>query len=185
MILLASLWLPILVAAVAVFFASSLIHMVFKWHQPDYGVLANEDQVGAALRAGSPAPGMYMLPHCKEMKDMGTPAMQEKFKQGPVGLLVLRAPGMPGMGKSLGQWFALNLVVAVIGAHLAGHSIPGADFHHIFHFAALVTFLTYGGGSIQSAIWMGMPWRAVLKDLLDALIYGLLSGLVFAWLWPH
>lgn len=57
------LWLPILVAAVLVFVVSSLIHMLFEWRNSDYRKLPNEDHVLAALRAGSPAPGQYVLPH--------------------------------------------------------------------------------------------------------------------------
>jgi len=34
-------------------------------------------------------------------------------------------------------------------------------------------------------IWMGKPWSSVIKDLADALIYGLLSAGVFGWLWPR
>jgi hypothetical protein len=43
MAMLASLWLPILLAAVGVFVVSSLIHMLFKWHNRDYRKLPNED----------------------------------------------------------------------------------------------------------------------------------------------
>ena len=45
MLTLASLWLPIVLAAVAVFVVSSLIHMVFRWHASDYRKLSNEDEV--------------------------------------------------------------------------------------------------------------------------------------------
>ena len=36
----------------------------------------------------------------------------------------------------------------------------------------MISFLTYFGGSVQLAIWMGKPWSAVGKDLLDSLIFG-------------
>ena len=36
MVSLASLWLPILVAAVGVFIASSIIHMATPWHHSDF-----------------------------------------------------------------------------------------------------------------------------------------------------
>jgi hypothetical protein len=45
MTLLSALWLPILVSAVLVFVASSLIHMASPWHKTDYPTLANEQQV--------------------------------------------------------------------------------------------------------------------------------------------
>jgi hypothetical protein len=180
------LWLPILVAAVSVFVASSLIHMVFKWHNSDYRKLANEDAVAAAIRAGTPAPGQYMLPHCGDMKDMQNEEMQRKFREGPVALLTLRRPGPPSIGGSLIQWFVLNVVVATIAAAIALQTYGlYADSHRTGHLAGLVSFLTYAGGSVQAAIWMGKPWGSVAKDLLDGLIYGTISALAFMFLWPH
>lgn len=50
MVSLTSLWLPILVSAVIVFVASSIIHMVLPYHRSDMRKLAQEDEVLAALR---------------------------------------------------------------------------------------------------------------------------------------
>jgi len=33
-------------------------------------------------------------------------------------------------------------------------------------------------------IWYGQPWKAVVKDVIDGLIYGLVTASVFTWLWP-
>ena len=85
-----------------VFIASSLVHMVFKWHNSDYRKVANEDEVMAALRAGSPTPGQYVFPHCMDMKQMQDDAMKKKYEQGPVGKITLLRPGMPNMGKPWG-----------------------------------------------------------------------------------
>ena len=51
MVSLASLSLPILLSAVIVFFASSIIHMVLPYHRSDYKKLPDEDNVRAALRS--------------------------------------------------------------------------------------------------------------------------------------
>ena len=40
------------------------------------------------------------------MKAMKAPETQQKFKDGPVGFLVLRASGVPTMGRALGLWRA-------------------------------------------------------------------------------
>ena len=48
----------------------------------------------------------------------------------------------------------------------------------------MVTLLAYGVGSVIQGIWWGAPWRSVLKDLLDAAIYAVVSALTFMWLWP-
>ncbi|MGH8398737.1 MAG: hypothetical protein ACRETA_10910, partial [Gammaproteobacteria bacterium] len=66
MISLAHLWLPILLSAVGVFIASSIVHIALKfWHMPDYHGFTNEDEVGTAIRKGNPVPGMYMMPYGK------------------------------------------------------------------------------------------------------------------------
>ena len=60
---LTQLWLPILAAAIAVFIASSLIHMVFKWHNADYRALPNEDDVRRTLSTANLSAGYYVTPH--------------------------------------------------------------------------------------------------------------------------
>jgi len=179
------LWLPILVSAVAVFVASSLIHMVLKWHNSDYKKLSNEDAVRDAIRAGAPAPGQYVLPHCADMKDMQGEAMQKKFIDGPVGFLTLRKNGPPTMGGSLIQWFVFNLAIATVAAAIAlqTYGLQG-ESHRAGHLVGMLSLMAYGGSSVQAGIWMGKPWVSVAKDLLDALIYATLSALTFVWLWP-
>lgn len=181
------LWLPVLLAAVFVFVASSLVHMVFKWHNSDYRALANEDAVRAAIAAGTPPPGLYTLPHCGDMKAMQDPAMQAKYREGPVALLTVMANGMPNMGRILGCWFLLNLLVAAVAAVLALHAVHPADMSMACRAGCVggaVTFMSYGIGSVSNGIWMGRRWSAVGKDLLDAAIYGVVTGLAFCWLWP-
>lgn len=185
MIPLSQLWLPIVLSAVAVFVVSSLIHMVFKWHNTDYRPLPNEEAVRAALREAGSAPGMYVVPHCDDMKEMGSEAMQAKYKEGPVGMLFLRPAGPMTVGPSLAQWFLLSLAISAVIAHLMGTvSHPGENAHLVFHFTAILAFLAYGTGSIIAGIWMGQPWKAVAKDLLDAALYGAATGAVFMWQWP-
>ncbi len=58
---LSALWLPMLVSAILVFFASSLVHMVLPWHKTDYAKVPNEDAVRDALRTFAIPPGDYML----------------------------------------------------------------------------------------------------------------------------
>ena len=186
MIALTQLWIPILLSAVLVFAASSLIHMVLKWHNPDYRKLANEDDVRAAIRSSSPAPGQYMFPHCIDPKEMSKPEMQQKFKEGPLGFLMLRPAGTPSMGTPLALWFVLTLIVAAAAAYLASRTVPfGASFLAVCRVVGVVTFLAYACGGLTQAIWMGKPWNSAAKEVLDAFIYGLVSALAFGWLWPR
>ncbi|HEV2213318.1 MAG TPA: hypothetical protein VGS99_08210, partial [Gammaproteobacteria bacterium] len=128
MVSLVQLWLPILLSAVGVFFASFVMHMLLKfWHMPDYHGFSNEGEVGTAIRKGNGAPGMYIIPYCKP-EDMKKPEFQEKMQQGPVGFFILRPPGAMNMGKNLAQWFAFCLLVALFAAFLVCHVVT-ADAH--------------------------------------------------------
>lgn len=51
MISLVALWLPILLSAVIVFFASFIMHMVLTYHKTDYRKLPDEERVTDALRS--------------------------------------------------------------------------------------------------------------------------------------
>ena len=75
-----SLWIPVLVSAVAVFIISSVMHMALKYHRADYKTLPNEEAVREALGKGSLAPGLYHLPNCADMGSMGDPATKAKFE---------------------------------------------------------------------------------------------------------
>ena len=180
-----SLWLPILLSAVVVFIISSLIHMVVKWHASDYGFLANEDAIREAIRAGKPAPGRYVIPQCKEMKDMASPEMQKKYQDGPVGHVTILPNGVPNMGKYLGTWFLWSLVIAIVAALLTTRLVP---MDHAFarpaaKLVGAITLIAHGFGTVTESIWTGRPWGQSLKYMLDAALYAIGSGLVFLWLW--
>jgi hypothetical protein len=186
MVTLGALWLPIILSAVFVFIASSIIHMVLKYHNKDYKPLPNEDAVRAAIRAGNPQPGQYVMPYCSDMKDMEKPEMKQKYLEGPVGVLNLMPLGRPGMGKLLGQWFVFILVISFFIAYMAAHAIPaGTPYLHVFRIVGVAGFLAYGMGQVPAAIWWGKPWKIALKDLFDGLVYGLVTAGTFGWLWPR
>jgi hypothetical protein len=180
-----SLWLPILLSAVVVFVISSLIHMVVKWHSSDYGTLPNEDAVRAAIRAGNPAPGRYVVPQCKEMKDMASEAMKKKYQEGPVGHITLLPNGQPNMGKYLGLWFLWSLAIATVAAYLAAiiFTLDPAHARGAAKLVGAVSFIAHGFGTVSESIWGGRPWSQSVKYLLDAALYAVGSAFVFYWLW--
>ena len=185
MVSLGQLWLAVVLAAVAVFVASSIIHMVLKYHNPDYRGLPNEDEVAAALRKGNLAPGQYPIPYCADMKEMAKPEMVAKYASGPVALLLVRKPGPMSMTPYLTQWFAVNVVIAFFCAYLASRTLqPGTEYLQAFRVTGTVSFLAYAAGAWISGIWMGVPWASVWKGTFDALVYGLVTGGVFGWRWP-
>lgn len=179
-----SLWLPILVATVLVFVASSLIHMLLKYHANDYAQIpGGEAPVADTLR--SVPPGQYTIPYASGMKEMSEPDYVEKMARGPVALITVRRPGDAGMGRALVSWFLFALAVSIFAAYLAGRSHGlGAEYLSVFRFAGTAAFLAYGVGSWTESVWFGRPWSTTLKNTLDGAIYAVLTGGAFGWLWP-
>jgi hypothetical protein len=181
----ASLWLAILVSAIAVFIVSSILHMVLPYHRSDYKQIPDEDNAIAGLRAANLRPGLYSFPYCTH-KDMNTPEKREKFKKGPVGLVTLFPNQPPAMGKFMGLWFIFCLIVSACAGLLASRIIPpGHHRHHIVHIVGFTSFLVYGVSRLSDGIWKGQPWGNVIKEVIDGAIYGAVTALTFAFLWPH
>lgn len=180
-----ALWLPILLAAVIVFIASSIIHMVLPYHRSNYKKLPDEDNIRKILRAANLTPGLYHTPYCTH-KEMNTPEAKAKFAEGPVALMTVFPSGPPNMGKFLGQWFVFLVVVGIFVAYVAGHMLaPGSPYRAVFRFVGAVSFLAYGVGILSNGIWKGQPWSVVAKEVFDGLIYSLLTAGTFGWLWPR
>jgi hypothetical protein len=185
MVPLTALWLPILLAAVIVFVASSIMHMVLPYHRSDYQKLPDEDRLLAALRAAGLKRGLYVFPFCAQ-KEMKSPAMIEKYKQGPVGMMTVFPSGPPPMPKLLAMWFVYCLVIGFFVAYLTGHTVsPGARYLAVFRVAGTAAFLAYGVGQLVNSIWGGQPWSVTIKHVIDGLIYGMLTAGTFGWLWPR
>jgi hypothetical protein len=185
MVPLVTLWLPILLSAVFVFVASSIIHMLLGYHRSDYQKLPDEDKFLSFLRPSAIKPGLYVFPHCTH-KDMNSPALIEKQKQGPVGYMTVLPSGPPVMPKFLIEWFLYCLVIELFVAYLAVHTVPiGARYRFVFRVTGSASFLAYGLGHLSNGIWKGEPWSVTFKEVFDGLLYGLLTAGTFGWLWPR
>jgi len=179
------LWLPIVLGTFLAWIASGLIHMVVKYHNSDYLRLTNEDEVMDAVKKGSPTLGMHTFPYCKDMSEMKDEGVQQRFKNGPVGILTVIPSGIPDMGKLMGQQISFFFVGCVLIAYCSTLALDaGTQYMTVFRFVAAVGFLTFGWAVIPFSIWFGHLWSTTAKYLLDALIYGLVVAGSFAWLWP-
>lgn len=179
-----SLWLPILVSSVAVFFASFLAWMVVGHHKDDIKVLPDEVTFTARLVELDLAPGTYMWPNCSTAAEMKSTEYIERFQKGPWGSINVVGT-RPNFGKNLALTFLFYLVVSVFVAYITGEArAPGAGFGPVFQIAGAVAVLGYCAGSIPNAIFFSKPLRFVITDFIDGLVYGLLTGAVFGWMWP-
>lgn len=186
MVPLISLWMPIVLSAVLVFVASSIIHMVLPYHRSDLRRLPKEDEVMEALRRLDIPPGDYGVPHAGSMEGMRKPEFIEKMKAGPVVLMTVAPSGPPSMGLSLVLWFFYSLVVSVFAAYIAGRALPaGATYLAVFRFAGCTAFAAYSLALLQNSIWYKRNWGTTVKSMFDGLVYSLVTAGTFGWLWPR
>ena len=185
MVGLTSLWLPILLSAVGIFVASSITHMVLRYHLTDFQGMPGEDGVLEAMRKAGVQPGNYAFPHGKGIAELKNPEMIKKWEQGPVGMAYVLPSGMPAMGKTLAQWFVYTLIVGFLVAYVTGRTLaPGTEYLQVFRVAGTVAFLAYAGSEPVMSIWKGQKWSTTAKNVFDDFIYAMLTGGVFGWLWP-
>lgn len=185
MVPLSALWLPIILSAVIIFVASSIMHMALPYHKGDYKKLPDEDKVLPTLNTAGLARGLYVFPFCTH-KEMKSPEAIAKYEKGPVGIMIVFPNGAPFIPKFLGLWFGYCLVIAFFVAYLTAHTVaPGTYYLAVFRVVGTAAFLSFGLGPLANVIWKGYPWGFVLKEVIDGLIYALLMAGTFGWLWPR
>lgn len=186
MVSILSLWMPILLSAVLVFFASFLVHMVLPLHRKDYKKLPSEDATMDALRGFNIPPGDYMVPCAGSPETMRTPEYKDKLARGPVIIMTVMKAGPYNMGKSLLQWFVYSCFIGVLAAYVTGRALSaGAAYLTVFRFAGATAFIAYSIAMWQDSIWYHRSWGTTMRNTLDGLVYGLLTAGTFGWLWPR
>lgn len=181
---LAQLWLPILIATVCVFFASSIIWMVLPYHKPDIRFLPNEAEFDAAIGKLDIAPGFYMYPNCQNAKDMKSEAFQTRWKSGPWGTINVMGQ-QPNFAMNLLKTFIAYGVITIIVAYLAGIALaPGADYMEVFRVVATAGILGHCMGALAGSFFMGTPTRFILTCFIDGVIFALITAGVMASMWP-
>jgi hypothetical protein len=182
MIPISALWLPILLSALAVWIASAIVWTVLPHRQKEFKQLPDEDAVRRALKGGS---GEYMIPFAGSHAAGKDPEFLRKCEEGPTGFVRLLAPKRPAMGKPMALSFTFYVVVGVTVAYLAGRVLaPGTEYLAVFRVTGTVAWAAYFLAAVPDSIWFGKPWTSTGKLLVEALIYGALTGGFFGWMWP-
>jgi len=180
------LWLPILLSSVFVFIASSIIHMALPLHKGDLKQLPGEERLLASMRDQGVQPGDYMFPYPPSMKEMSSPEMMVKYRQGPVGTITVMPTAPPPIVKNLAQWFVYSLVVGVLVAYVAMHGLGrGAHYLQVFRITGTVAIIAHGVSYIPDSIWKGSGWGRTFRFVFDGIVYGLVTAATFGWLWPQ
>jgi hypothetical protein len=177
----ATLWLPIVLATIVVFFLSAAAWMALPHHRGDYGRLEKEDQLLDALKnLGVPA-GRYMFPNAGSHANAQTEEFKKKHEHSPIGTITVF--GKVNMGANMATTFAFFLVANILLAYLGWVALEGTkpDFMRVFRVVGTAAVLMYTCGSIPNDIWFKRP---IVTNLIDGVVFGIVSGLIFASLWP-
>jgi hypothetical protein len=115
-----SLLAPILLAAVLVFVASYIIHMLPPYHRRDFAKISMEDQVMAAMRPFAIPPGEYVIPYAGSPAMTKDPGYLDKVKGGPAASMTAAPSEVLSMGTKLALWLAYCVVVGVFATYVPG-----------------------------------------------------------------
>ena len=185
--LLLPLWLPILLSAAAVWVVSIIFGMALPHHKQDWIALSGGDEDGFMddLRKRGIKPGNYLFPDFRDPKSMKTEKVQKALNEGPVGhLSVWKTPLT--MGDKMVGIFIVYLIVSTLIAYLTRVAVPGAaPFARVFQVATTACILAYCFSFIPNAVWFGAYKRTIVASFIDGIVFGAITGAIFAWRWPH
>ena len=176
---LTTLWMPILVSAVLVWFASFICHMVLPHHKSEFGQLPDEDKFNSAME-GVP-PGLYMFQWVMP-SEMNDPEKKARQAKGPNGLLALW-PTPVNMGQNLVSTLLFYILVGIFVAYVGFLAVdPGDPYITRFRICGAVAFAAHGLGWMSYFIWF--RYLKFWPNLFDSIVYTLVTAGTFAWLWP-
>jgi len=169
--------------------------MLTPWHKGDFKKVPEEDKLREGLQALNIPPGDYMVPMPSNRKEAASPEFREKRQKGPVLMMTVVPSGKMSMWKNLVQWFVYLVVVGIFAAYIASRALctacttsagpcTASTFLQVVRFAGATAFIGYSIALWQRSIWFRQSWITTIKENVDGLIYGIVTGLIFGWLWP-
>jgi hypothetical protein len=165
--------------------------MVVGHHKKDWKALPNEGEfIGAVERMGI-RPGTYGFPEfrrCEGLSQEQKKALWEEMQKKPMGLL--RVWGPFSMGRNMLLSFLVYLAVSVLIAYIGWEVFPhgGAagrpGVGKVVQVLGTVGVRAYTAASLPNDVWVQRSGREVVMQTVDGVAFGLITGAVFAGLWP-
>jgi len=178
--MLTSLLIPIILSAIALFFASFLSWMVLQLHRDDWKKMDKEVGFLKTMTDLNVPQGNYMFPGCDSPAEMKTEEYQQKWNHGPSGVMTV-FPKV-GMGKKLGLTFIYFLAISFCLAYLSTLAMtPGAEFMVVFRFISTAGLLVFLSSIVQHSIWFH---NRILGHIIESILYAIIVGTIFGLMWP-
>ncbi len=171
-----------IVGGIIMFVWSAFSHMVLPLGGMGLKPLPNESAVIPAMKEGIREPGLYMFPGLDMSKTPSAEeqaAWTERYKAGPVGLLVYRPQGEAPMSlKQLGTELLSNILAALVGAFMLTFVVGSYGKRALF--VALLGLVAWLSINVSHWNWYGFPTAFVVAEGIDQVVGWLLAGLAMA-----
>lgn len=192
------LWLPIVLSGVFVWITSAVAWMAIGHHKKDRDAIpgGREQDLMDTIERLKIGPGNYGFPdfcqHDALPRKERMEALKALYDRHPQGVLRVWAPA--NMGANMAATLAFYLVTSTVIGYLGWVALPhgpmeggagGASFLHVFRVLGTAGVLAYCFASFPNDLWFQKKRRAMVMDWLDGIVFGLITGAVFAWLWPR
>ena len=177
------LWLAIVIGTFVLWILSFVAWAVLPHHFGDNRMLGDEDALMKFLDDAGVQPGNYFFPYCGSAKEQGDKAYIEKYTAGPRGTLnVYAMPNMPSnMVRTILYFFVTVFTIGYITHVACPPGDAASDFMKVFRIAGTIGVLVYASSGVLDRIWFV---RRMWTSILDGIVYGLVVGLIFAFMWP-
>lgn len=169
--------LAALVGGIVWFAWGAFAHKVLNCGEDSLQRLPNETAVMATLRETTPLDGLYMFPHWDESlpEDAQMTALEKKYQEGPVGMLVYRRAVSEVMPPSMFfKEFFGGLVASAIAAFILSRLSWGVLA--TARAAGLCAVAMWCTHSFSEWIWWGYPWSWVMDALFEQTVGWILAG---------
>lgn len=171
-----------LLAGLLVFVTGAIEHAVLGWSDRAMIALPAEKSFIEALKTHNLKPGMFSFPDKAEAGTAeGYEQLNEKYKAGPSGMLIIHPTGEDMMGpKELGSEFLTNVLAGLLAAWLVSHMAAGATFGQRWQVGPIVGLIAWLSIAASYGIWYRFPWEFVRDELLCVLVDWSIAGLAIA-----
>jgi hypothetical protein len=180
--------IAVLVAGVAIFAWSAVLHMMTPLGEAGVRELPHERGVLSVVRDSVSEAGFYIfpgfgLPPGAELTSAAQEEWARRYREGPVGIMVVHPTGRAPVGVGA---FLLELLTDVGAALVAALLLVGARaglprYWSRVGFVALLGPFAWLAIETSYVIWYGFPLAYSLAALLDQTGGAFVAGLVLAW----
>lgn len=176
------LWLPIILCGIALFFASFVSWTMMPHRKAEWKQLPDEGGFLDSTRSLNIPPGRYSFPHGTDPAVRNSEEFKQAWEKGPKGTMIVW--GEVNMGMNMLGTIAFFLVASVFIAYISWFAMQGKEvtFLSVFRLTGTTGFLAYTMAGIPNSIWFK---RSVPNDIIDGIVYALITGVLFALLWPQ